>query len=196
VIYEIGQMSAALPADIVPCDGSGNPPSDRAIAEYYTQLADLVIANPDATTIELGSWMGKSARWVAIIKSSDAFLDYLNKRSKFKIATIHDKTKTLVELALDHLTARVETLGQMMKTDELHEIVDRGSKRLGFDKSSHPAALSVSVGVTVAREDLASARDRMQQAFGVQIDAPAPEPLVPTFSPPNKREAEDVEEVA
>lgn len=160
--------------DLVACSPAGVAPSRELVNEWYIQLSDLIIQEPDLTVFQLGSKLGKSGRWIAIIKNSDTFTDFHKKRYDEHVTGIRRKTETLVEMALDTLIDRVETIGVAMKTDELQEIVDKGSKRLGYGPAASSPNLAVTVNaIAVGRDDLESARQRMQEKFGVLPEPPA-----------------------
>src|SRR5688572_19411165 len=144
------------------------------VREIYFQLAKYYIENPEASLLEAARHFKKSQRWVATIKNSDAFQEYYQAQYKETVLGIKRKTETLVEIAIDRLIHRVESddTVDLLKTADLQEIIDKGSKRLGYG-SAAPAGVSVTVGVAVGRDVLADARQKMQLAYGVTPEEPA-----------------------
>ena len=163
------------PPDLVPAAGNNSdPPGPLMVQEIYFQLADFYLKNPEASLAEASKHFNKTQRWVATIKNSDAFQEYFQAKHKEIVTGIKRKTETLVEIAIDRLIHRVENdeLVDLLKTSDLQEIIDKGSKRLGYG-SAAPAGVSVTVGVAVGRDVLADARQKMQEAYGVTPEAPA-----------------------
>lgn len=161
-------MTDPIPDDLVPA----TVPC-RTVEGWYCELASILLQNPGISTFDIADIMKKSPKWVATIRASDAFTEYFKRQCDRAADDIQRKTRTLVELAMDRLIDRVASIGDAMPTNDLHEIVDRGAKRLGYGQTVAPAHLAVNVGVTVGRDDLEAARRRMHEKFGVTTESPA-----------------------
>lgn len=162
------------PTNLITVDSmkSNRQISQDAILQTYQVLASILIDNPGLSTIETAKIMSKSPKWVATVRNSDTFQEYYKQRHNRTIDGIQKKTATMVELAMDRLIDRLDTIGDALTTDELNEIIDKGSKRLGFGVTAAPT-VTINNGIVVDRGDLERARQKMQEKFGVTPDAPA-----------------------
>ncbi len=168
------------------------PTNERLSADdvqlWFLKLSTALLEHPGASAFDLAAVLGKRPKWVATIKNSDAFAEYHYKRTKNVASQIALKTATMVELAADRMIEKLELVGDNISTDDLNEIIDKGSRRLGFDVSAQQksgANVSIQLGVAVGRGDLELARQKMQEKFGVVADSPAlsPPPKAGSVSP-------------
>lgn len=58
----------------------GSPNKRKVLAYSHKALADAMILNPNLTGKQLASIFGRTPQWVYLVKSSDAFQAYLEKR--------------------------------------------------------------------------------------------------------------------
>lgn len=153
------------------------------VQEYYFALATYMIEHPGASVFDIATGVGRKPSWVSVIKNSDMFQEYYKARYDEIVCGIKRKTETLVELAIDRMIDKVETMGDVLKVKELNDIVDQGSKRLGYGAAAPGVNVTIQT-VAVGRDDLAAARKRIQETFGVRVESPlaaAPQ-VVPSSS--------------
>lgn len=176
------------PGDLIP---ASTLPDRDTIQGWYSKLASAIMTTPGASLKDLSIACGQTQRWVATLKNSDSFKAYLRKREINLENSIKEKSAVVAELALDELIHRIEDQGLVMPVTELADIADKAAKRLGFGASA-PMGLAVSVGVSVERGDLEAARQKMQETFGVTVEAPSVKtPLIGSSQVPRASDTRD-----
>ena len=84
----------------------------KKVNNWHQALSDFMIANPEAKAYEAAAFFGVSESWLSIVKNSDSFKDFHQKRRDQhfdRISTgVGEKLETLAELTLDEAIERVE----------------------------------------------------------------------------------------
>lgn len=145
----------------------------QKVQPWMERLADLMIAYPEARLKELAQLFGRSATWLSIAKNSDVFKDYWRVRSEQHslgvTGDIKSKAFAAVELALDNLNEKLETMGDQMTADTLLQIVDVNTKRFAPTAVPQQAPqINFNLGLVTA-DQLAEARAKLRQAPMPQI---------------------------
>lgn len=114
----------------------------------HEALADIILANPQATHKELAVMFDRTPMWVSYVINSDAFQAFLAKRREqivdpALILTVEDRLKGLAVRSCDLLMEKLEgPIGSLMKPELLNEIVKTSTKALGYGQRQTSVAVN------------------------------------------------------
>lgn len=159
----------------------------KTIGWWHERLADWMLANPHLTLGDAAKHFDVSRSWLSIVKNSDCFKiywatrsdnfnDVLTEKVTDSIIDLRTKTAAVTELALDELSRRLDGAPEAVSMDTLLDISQMGLKSLGYGAKAAAASPTVNVNIStglVSAEDLAKARQRALEGYGVNGAAPA-----------------------
>lgn len=159
----------------------GSPNKRKVLAYSHKALADAMILNPNLTGKQLASIFGRTPQWVYLVKSSDAFQAYLERRQGELVdptirTSLEERAKAL---ALRSMEVMAEKLDRPVDA-----IPDQFALR-AFELTSKAAALGGNAPPQVpnAAESLPELAARLValrgQVFQPVIDVPAREVPAP-----------------
>lgn len=150
------------------------PPAEAK--DWMHSLADFMIQNPHATNIETARVFGVSAVWIGVVKRSDSFGELMKSRraahAEMVSASVIGKVEALAEQAIEELSARMQK--EVVPLEQVREIGDLALKSLGFGGRGGvvgSAGVVNNINVTVDRDALASAREKMKLINGGGVPA-------------------------
>lgn len=159
----------------------------KNISWWHERFADWMLANPELTLGDAAKHFNCTRTHLSIIKNSDAFKIYWATRSgdfsnalvdkaTDTILNLKDKAAAVTELALDELNRRIELAPEAIGMDTLIDISQMGLKSLGYGAKAAQQSPTVNVNIAtglVSAEDLAKARARALESYGVKAQEPA-----------------------
>lgn len=154
------------------------PPANQK--DWMHSLADYMIMNPHSTNIETARVFGVSAVWIGVVKRSDSFNELMKSRrethAEMVSSSVISKVEALAEQAVEEMSARIQR--EVVPLEQVREIGDLALKALGFGGRSGvvgTAGVVNNINVTVEKEALASAREKMRL---INAGSPSPAPVI------------------
>ena len=146
---------------------------------WHEQLAIYMLTHPTATNQEAAAYFKVAPQYRRVITTSDAFNAYYSSRTDKvfdrAVDDILGQTMAMTSLALEGVNQKLAQPGtiEAMSPQELLQIADTGLKRLGYGatKFTGPAVTVKNVNSTtvIDRQDLADARRKMSETYGVEV---------------------------
>lgn len=160
----------------------------QKVGWWHERLAEAMIAHPEKKLKEIAVEFKVTPQWIYMLKNSDVFMDYWNRRSaehgKAVTASITAKGFAVSELALDLIAERLETQGEVMSTAQLLDVVDVNMKRFNYnsDKKGSGPVINMNFGGLVTAPQLEEARALMRAKTSQVIEA-QPSPAIANDQP-------------
>jgi hypothetical protein len=156
---------------------------------WHERLADWMLANPERSIKEAAPIFNVTVSYLYMLKNTDTFKAYWISRSTGYSSKVEDeakddilgltaKTAGVAEQALDALSSRLASTGDVLPVNTLIDVANMGLKSLGYTANSKtpPAQVNVNVGLVDASA-LAQARERMRQVYSVDTAAEVGPPV-------------------
>lgn len=91
----------------------GSPNKRRVLAYSHKALADAMILNPNLNGKQLAAIFGRTPQWVYLVKSSDAFQSYLERRQGELLdpslkATLEERAKAIAMRSMEVMAEKLE----------------------------------------------------------------------------------------
>lgn len=140
------------------------------ITPNHEAIVNWEILHPGGTMIECGAEIGLSDNHISIVRNSDIFKDYrqrrLRKHHQNISRSVIEKTELLACTSLDVLEERINSERAKIEIDSVLSTAEMALKALGFGNgpsgNSAAAGANLTVVVGASPEMLQSARERMR----------------------------------
>ena len=159
----------------------------RRMRWWYEQLADYMMAHPQARQNDIATYFGRSASTISVIINSDAFQNYLRSRRANHTAALDQSVRTKMldvadkgfDLILDRFEKKKDSipLDMLVKTTEM--VLKASQPQSGPSTVVHVGTPQPNVTVAVGLDDLMAAREALRNA---QRMTPLPEPVEGEFT--------------
>ena len=157
------------------------PPAKQK--DWMHSLADFMIQNPHATNIETARVFGVTPVWIGVVKRSDSFNELMKSRrevhAELVSTSVISKVEALAEQAIEELSERMQR--DVIPLEQVREIGDLALKSLGFGGRGGvvgTAGVVNNITVTVEKEALAAAREKMRLVNAGAAALPSSQPLI------------------
>lgn len=147
----------------------------QRISQWHEALADFYIQYPQASNREAAFQFNVSIQWVSIVKNSDSFKELMRARREqhreLVSVSVINKVEALAEQAIDELANQLET--KQLPVEHVRDIAAMSLKAMGFGGERSGAGVVNNINVSVDREALAEAREKLLASRNNLIEAKA-----------------------
>lgn len=154
----------------------------QSLEWWHPAVADWMLMNPDKIMRDCARHFNVSENYISLLTGSDMFKSYFEKRRSELIGEVRkttmDRLKGLADSTIDCLSERIARERDTIALVEVRETMDSVLKACGYGqpKDARNAAPVVNNVIVLSADDLARARELMQQrrkAIDVEPAAPA-----------------------
>lgn len=137
---------------------------------WYDAIIDAMLENPEAKMYEIAAQLNRSPSTISSIVNTDLFKARYNERRR----ELSDEIKERIGLraaqtadkALEVLHKRLAETPERLPAAVVLDIASKTMGSIGFGVQAPPGAIQQTVNVTVSRDTIAQARERMRQIEG------------------------------
>lgn len=170
---------------------------------WYEQLADYMLAHPQALQNDIAAHFGRSAGTISTIINSDAYQAYYRQRRGAYVGALDDRVRekmlTVADKGFDLILDRFDKKRDSIPIDTLNKTVEMALKASGHGQQGGPSTIvnvapgtQTMVAVPVSLEDLQEA----QQALRNSQNNIRPEPVDAEYTEVDGLDPADAEDLA
>ena len=108
----------------------------KKVSNWNQALSDFMIAQPQARAYEVAEFFGVSEAWLSVVKNSDAFKEFHNRRRETHFdrvsGDVSDKLTAIAEMTLDELSDRIESERETIPLNALQSMGKMALDAMGF----------------------------------------------------------------
>ncbi len=147
------------------------------VNHHHRFIVDWELENPGGKMGELAAILGCTESHLSVVRNSDAFKDYRDRRREAHNENISksliDNVEELANTSVEVLNERIQKERKELGLGIIRETGEMALKALGFGNPRGSKGTSVNISIGVPAEDLERARGKMRERNGTVIEGEA-----------------------